>query len=292
MVEASPAVDSAFVYHRRRRIRPMRIVAYGTLVLLAATWLVPIAVVIMTSLRSEADFSQNGAISLPSSLTFDSYRRAWDVGHFETIYRNSFLITVIKVPIGVLIAALCAYALTKLRLRLATPMLVILLIGLTVPAYVTLLPIFILLRNLGLIDTLWGLIPPYVAFGLAFEILILRAYFRSIPDELIEAARLDGATELGIFFRIVAPLSLPALAALCIIDAVGTWNEFLIALTVLSSEDHFTIPLGLRNFQGLFTTEHTALNAAILLAIGPLLILYLVLQRYIVSGLTTGSLKG
>jgi raffinose/stachyose/melibiose transport system permease protein len=171
-------------------------------------------------------------------------------------------------------------------------MLVILLIGLTVPAYVTLLPIFILLRHLGLIDTLWGLIPPYVAFGLAFEILVLRAYFRSIPDELIEAARLDGATELGIFFRIVAPLSLPALAALCIIDAVGTWNEFLIALTVLSSEDNFTIPLGLRNFQGLFTTEHTALNAAILLAIGPILLLYLVLQRYIVSGLTTGSLKG
>jgi raffinose/stachyose/melibiose transport system permease protein len=286
------AANSVPNYHHRRRIRPMRIVAFGTLGLLAVTWLVPLAVVIMTSLRSEADFSQNGALSLPNSLTLDSFRRAWDVGHFSTIYRNSFLITVVKVPVGVLIAALCAYALTKLKLRLATPMLVILLIGLTVPAYVTLLPIFILLRNLGLINSLWGLVPPYIAFGLAFEILVLRAYFKSIPDELIEAARLDGAHEFGIFFRIVLPLSLPALAALCIIDAVGTWNEFLIALTVLSSEDNFTIPLGLRNFQGLFTTEHTALNAAILLAIGPILLLYLVLQRYIVSGLTTGSLKG
>jgi raffinose/stachyose/melibiose transport system permease protein len=177
-------------------------------------------------------------------------------------------------------------------LRLATPLLVLLLIGLTVPAYVTLLPIFILLRNLGLIDSLWGLIPPYVAFGLAFEILVLRAYFKSIPDELIEAARLDGASELGIFFRIVLPLSLPALAALCIIDAVGTWNEFLIALTVLSSETHFTIPLGLLNFQGQFTTQHTALNAGILLAIGPILLFYIAMQRFIVSGLTTGALKG
>jgi raffinose/stachyose/melibiose transport system permease protein len=277
---------------RRRRLRPMQVVAYAALALFAITWLVPIVVVTMTAFRSEADFNQHGAMSLPNVLTLDSFRRAWDVGHFSTIYRNSFLITAIKVPIGVLVSALCAYGLTKLRLRLASPMLVVLLIGLTVPAYVTLLPVFILLRKLGLVDSLWGLVPPYVAFGLAFEILVLRAYFKSIPDELLEAARLDGATEFGIFFRIVLPLSIPALAALCIIDAVGTWNEFLIALTVLSSESHFTVPLGLRNFQGQFTTEHTALNAAILLAIGPILLLYLVLQRYIVSGLTTGSLKG
>lgn len=277
---------------RRRRVRPAQLVAYGTLVLLAVTWLVPIFVVTMTAFRSDADFYQNGALALPESLTLESFRRAWDVGNFGTIYRNSAIVTLLKVPLGVLISALCAYALTKLRLRLATPMLIVLLVGLTVPVYVTLLPTFILLRNLGLVDNLLGLVPPYLAFGLAFEILVLRAYFKSIPDELIEAARLDGATELGIFFRIVLPLSLPALAALAIIDAVGTWNEFLIALTVLSSESNFTIPLGLRNFQGQFTTEHTALNAAILLAIGPILILYLLLQRYIVSGLTTGSLKG
>jgi raffinose/stachyose/melibiose transport system permease protein len=276
----------------RRRLRPMRMVAYAGLVLGAFIWLVPILVVALTALRSEADFTQHGAMALPSALTLDSFRHAWAIGHFSTIYRNSILITAIKVPIGVFVAALCAYALSKLRLRLATPMLVVLLIGLAVPAYVTLLPVFILLRNLGLIDSLWGLVPPYVAFGLAFEILVLRAYFRSIPDELIEAARLDGASELGIFVRIVLPLSLPALAALCIIDAVGTWNEFLIALTVLSSESHFTIPLGLLNFQGQFTMEHTALNAGILLAIGPILLLYLALQRFIVSGLTAGSLKG
>jgi raffinose/stachyose/melibiose transport system permease protein len=288
----SMAVDTAPFHHRRRRVRPMQVVAYGALVLLAITWLVPIAVVIMTALRSEADFNRNGAVSIPSYLTLDSFRHAWDRGDFPTIYRNSITITLLKVPIGVMIAALCAYGLTKLKLRLATPLLVTLLIGLTVPVYVTLLPMFILLRHIGGINTLWGLVPPYVAFGLAFEILVLRAYFKSIPDELIEAARLDGATELGIFFRIVMPLSLPALAALCIIDAVGTWNEFLIALTVLSSEDNFTIPLGLRNFQGLFTTEHTALNAAILLSIGPILVVYLALQRFIVSGLTTGSLKG
>jgi raffinose/stachyose/melibiose transport system permease protein len=286
------AVDAVSPPTHRRRWRPMRIAAYVGLALGAFTWLVPLLVVTMTALRSEAEFMQNGAMSLPSALTLDSFRHAWDIGNFATIYRNSILITVVKVPIGIFVAALCAYALTKLRLRLATPMLVVLLIGLTVPVYVTLLPMFILLRNLDLIDSLWGLVPPYVAFGLAFEILVLRAYFKSIPDELIEAARLDGATELGIFVRIVLPLSLPALAALGIIDAVGTWNEFLIALTVLSSEARFTIPLGLQNFQGQFTMEHTALNAGILLAIGPILLLYLAMQRFIVSGLTTGSLKG
>lgn len=286
------AVDAVAPSTHRRRWRPMRIAAYAGLALGAFMWLVPIGVVTMTALRSETDFMQNGAMSLPRALTLDSFRRAWDIGNFATIYQNSITITLVKVPIGVLVAALCAYALTKLRLRLATPMLILLLIGLTVPAYVTLLPIFILLRDLELIDSLMGLVAPYVAFGLAFEILVLRAYFKSIPDELLEAARLDGATEFGIFTRIVLPLSLPALAALCIIDAVGTWNEFLIALTVLSSEENFTIPLGLQNFQGQFTMEHTSLNAAILLAIGPILLLYLALQRFIISGLTTGSLKG
>ncbi len=286
------AVDAVSTSTHRRRWRPMRIAAYIGLALGAFMWLVPILVVTMTALRSEADFFQNGAMSLPSALTLDSFRRAWDIGDFATIYRNSILITAVKVPIGVFVAALCAYALTKLRLRLATPMLVVLLIGLTVPVYVTLLPMFILLRHLDLIDSLWGLVPPYVAFGLAFEILVLRAYFKSIPDELIEAARLDGATELGIFVRIVLPLSLPALAALGIIDAVGTWNEFLIALTVLSSEARFTIPLGLQNFQGQFTMEHTALNAGILLAIGPILVLYLAMLRFFGSVLTTGCLKG
>lgn len=276
----------------RRRWRPWRTVAYAALALGALVWLIPLLVVVITALRSEADFTRHGFMSLPRALTLESFSHAWRIGAFATIYRNSLIVTLIKVPVGVLIAALCAYSLTKLRLRLATPMLILLLIGLTVPTYVALLPIFILLRNLNLIDTLWGLIPPYVAFGLPFEILVLRAYFKSIPDELIEAARLDGASELGIFVRIILPLSLPALAALCIIDAVATWNELLIALTVLSSAGHFTIPLGLLNFQGQFTMEHTALNAAILLAIGPILLLYVTMQRFIVSGLTTGSLKG
>jgi raffinose/stachyose/melibiose transport system permease protein len=277
---------------KKRRFSITRVLGLIGIVVAAGFWLIPILVVVMTSLRSEAEFNQNGAMSFPSHLTLDSYKRAWDVGEFSTVYRNSILITAVKVPLGVMISALCAYALTKLKLKLATPLLVLLLIGLTVPVYVTLMPMFMMLRRFELINNLWGLLPPYIAFGLAFEILVLRAYFRSIPDELIEAARLDGASEIGIFLRIVLPLSLPALAALAIIDAVSTWNEFLIALTVLSTHDKFTIPLGLLNFQGLFTMEHTALNAAILLSIGPILLLYLVMQRWIVSGLTTGSLKG
>src|SRR6185437_7560099 len=122
-------------------------------------------------------------------------------------------------------------------------------------------PIFTLLRQVGLPDTVWGLLPPYLAFGLPFEVLILTAFFKRIPQEVIESARIDGASELKIFVRIVLPLSLPVLITVAILDAVATWNELVMALVLLSSPGHRTVPLALLNFQGQFTTNFPALCA-------------------------------
>jgi raffinose/stachyose/melibiose transport system permease protein len=166
------------------------------------------------------------------------------------------------------------------------------LLGLTVPIFIAVVPIFTLLRQVGLTDSVWGLLPPYLAFGLPFEVLILTAFFKRIPQEVIESARIDGASELKIFVRIVLPLSLPVLITVAILDAVATWNELVMALVLLSSPGHRTVPLALLNFQGQFTTNFPALCAGILIALLPILVAYGFLQRWIVSGLTAGAVKG
>jgi raffinose/stachyose/melibiose transport system permease protein len=146
-------------------------------------------------------------------------------------------------------------------------------------------------RRLGLMDTPWALVPPYVALGLPFQVLVLHGFFRAIPQSLLEAARIDGCSELGAWARIALPLSRPALATLFIIDAVGTWNEFLLALVLLTSETWRTVPLGMLHFQGQFAVHYAELAAAVTLSIAPVLVVYVLFQRHLVAGMTAGALK-
>jgi raffinose/stachyose/melibiose transport system permease protein len=258
----------------------------------AIAWGSPILLLVLTAVRTHADFASHGEISWPHALTWNNFHNAWGVGQFGTAFRNSALITVVKVPIGVVLASLLSYALAKLKIQFRRTILFALLIGLTVPIFIALVPLFSMLRSLGLVDSLWGLLPPYLAFGLPFEVLVLTSFFRRVPEEIIEAARIDGANDLRIFVRIVLPLSLPALITVIILDAVATWNELLMALILLSSPGHHTVPLALLNFQGQFTTDFSGLSAGILIALAPILIVYALLQRWIISGLTAGAVKG
>ena len=165
-------------------------------------------------------------------------------------------------------------------------------LGLTIPIYITIVPVFIMLRSAGLTDNIFGLLGPYLAFGIPLEVLILQSFFRQLPDSIIESARIDGATDWRIFFTLVLPLSTPALVTVAILDAVATWNEFLFALIVLSSDTNKTIPVGLLSFQGQFSNNNTGLAAGILIAVIPILIAYALLQKWIVGGLTAGAEKG
>jgi raffinose/stachyose/melibiose transport system permease protein len=149
-----------------------------------------------------------------------------------------------------------------------------------------------MMRQLQISNTLLALMPPYIAFGLPLQILVLRGFFRLVPNELLEAARVDGASEWRIFWQLMLPLSLPALAALAIIDALATWNEFLLALVLISSKDQRTVPLGLMQFQGEHSSQYTLLMAGVVISIIPVLIIFLFLQRYFVTGLTAGAVKG
>jgi raffinose/stachyose/melibiose transport system permease protein len=260
--------------------------------LVALVFVIPFIILVVTSVRSDPDFLTHGVFSIPQSFRWSNFVNAWQTGDFGTTYRNSALITIVKVPLGLLVSALAAYPLAKMRFRLSGAIFIFFVAGLAVPIHVALLPLFVLEKNMGLLGTLWALLPPYVAFGIPFQVFVLRGFMRLIPSELIEAARVDGAHDLMIFARVMIPLITPGLATLFIIDAVATWNEFLIALVMLPSADVHTLPLGLLNFFNQFTGSYTQLSAGLVIGVIPLLILYVFLQRYLVSGLVGGAIKG
>ncbi|HEY6664235.1 MAG TPA: carbohydrate ABC transporter permease, partial [Propionibacteriaceae bacterium] len=259
------------------------------LTLVALLWISPLVLLVITALRPLSDFVANGPLAWPQEWTLQNFADAWGVGNFATTYRNSGFLLILKVPLGVLISAMLAFALAKLRLRFGAAIMFAVFLGLTIPIYITIVPVFILLRSMGATDSVPGLVGPYLAFGIPFEVLVLQSFFRQLPDELIEAAKMDGAGPWRIFFTLVLPLSTPALVTVLILDAVATWNEFLFALILLSSDAHKTIPVGLLNFQGQFANNNTGLAAGILIAVVPILIAYIFLQRWIVGGLTAGA---
>jgi raffinose/stachyose/melibiose transport system permease protein len=283
-----PALRSSLRPHRALR----KSLVTALLTLAAFLWISPLLLLVLTSVRSKSDFKTLGPLSWPRVFSLESFASAWEVGQFGDSFLNSTLLTLVKVPIGVALAALLAYALAKLKIRFRRTILFGVLLGLTVPIFIAVVPLFSMLRSVGMTDSLWSLLPPYLAFGLPFEVFVLESFFRKVPDELIEAARIDGASNLRVFAQLILPLSLPALTTVFILDAVATWNELVMALILLSSPDQRTIPLGLLNFQGQFTTDFTGLSAGVLIAIVPVLIAYTLLQRWIVSGLTAGAIKG
>lgn len=293
---ATAASDSKVATNRSPIARnPKRQGGIGSTVVLtvgALIWISPLALLVVTSLRPLSDFIGTGPLAWPENLTWDNFSEAWRVGNFATTYRNSAILLALKVPIGVLLSAMLAYALAKLRIRFRRTVMFGVFLGLTIPIYITIVPVFIMLRGLGVTDNLLGLVGPYLAFGIPFEVLVLQSFFRRLPDELIEAAKIDGAGEWRIFWTLILPLSLPALVTVAILDAVATWNEFLFALIVLNSDANKTIPVGLLNFQGQFANNNTGLAAGILIAVVPILLAYVVLQRWIVGGLTAGATKG
>ncbi len=262
------------------------------LALVAIFWISPLVTLVITAIRPLSDFVANGPLSWPQTFTLSNFADAWAVGNFATTYRNSTILLLLKVPIGVLFSAMLAYALAKLRIRFGTAIMYTVFLGLTIPIYITIVPVFVMMRSIGATDSLIGLVGPYLAFGIPFEVLVLQSFFRQLPDEIIEAAKIDGAGPWRIFFTLVIPLSTPALVTVFILDAVSTWNEFLFALILLSSDAHKTIPVGLLNFQGQFSNNNTGLAAGILIAVLPILIAYIFLQRWIVGGLTAGATKG
>ena len=277
---------------RLRRTDPMTVGLWIALVIAAILWISPFFFIVLTALKTRPDLIRTGAFGLPTEIAWQNFTSAWETAKLSVTARNSAVISFTKVPIGLFLSSLAAFALVRMRFPLQKLLFVVVVMGTMIPVQVAIGPLFRLILRMDLLNTYLGILLPYLAFGVPFQVFILRGFFRNVPLELDEAARIDGASRFGVYWRIILPLSRPVLAALFILDFVATWNEFGIALVILQRQASWTIPLSLQAFQGQFGSNYTHLNAAIVMAILPVVIVYLLFQRYFVSGLVSGAVKG
>lgn len=266
-----------------------KVVNYILLVVLAIIFLIPILFIIMTALKSNADLVKNPVYAFPESVKWSNFSAAWD--KMSLYIRNSMLISVVKVPIGILIEALAAYALTRMNFRWANTLFAFFLVGMMVPFQATLVPLNMMLNHFRLANTYPGIFIVYIGFGVPFGIMVLRGFLRTIPKELDESAFIDGCGELGKFFRIILPIAMPAIATLIILDFLSTWNEFLLAQIFITKNSMLPVTAGLLTFQGQHSNDYTLLSAGVLISIVPILAVYLFFQRYFVAGMA-GAVKG
>ncbi|MDM4761551.1 carbohydrate ABC transporter permease [Galbitalea sp. SE-J8] len=289
MSSSIPSVRSGV----RRRARPdwFRAGLWVALLLALIVWSIPFLVMVFTSFKANADAAASAPWLPPSEWHVANYADAARTGRLATTAVNSLIVALVKVPIGLAVASAAAFALSRLPFRGSRVLLAVIVVGSMVPVQIALSPLFTEMLNLGLLNSLAGLVLPYLAFGIPYQIFILHGFFSAIPVELEEAARLDGASTFRIFWRICLPLAVPALGALFILDFVATWNEYAIAQTLLQSQSNWTIPLAVQGFSTQYSTNFGPLNAFIIMSVVPVLIVYLLFQRSFVSGAFAGAVK-
>jgi len=272
-----------------KRIKPTRILLHVVLIIGAFLMVAPFLWTVSSSLK---DMSQIFLIPpkwLPDPVTFQNYPNSLTAMPFDLAYFNSFYITFIVVLLNLLTCSMAAYAFAKIRFFGANVLFILFLATMMIPKQVTMVPLYIIMDNLGWIDTHLSLIVPAGLFN-AFGVFLLRQFIRGIPNELEEAAVIDGANPLRIYWSIILPLIRPALAAFGIFAFMGIWNSFLEPLIYLTSPEKFTVPLLLNTFKGLYFTDWSLMMAGTTISVIPVIIVYIFAQKQIIEGIAlTGS---
>ncbi|NLU68987.1 carbohydrate ABC transporter permease [Streptomyces sp. HNM0574] len=266
-----------------------RTATYGILGLFAVIALTPVLGILSTAFGDPG--SLDTGFSLPDGLHLTNFTEAWTRGRFGGYLANSVLVAAAVVTATTLLAVPAAYAFGTMRFPGATVLFYLFVIGLTLPQESLVVPLYFDQRYWGLTDTYWGLILPQTAQSLAFGVFWMRTWFRTTPPALTEAARIDGAGSWTTLWRVLVPMGRPAISTMVVIVFMWTWNEFLMALVMVSDEAHRTVPLGLAFFQGQHSSDTALLAAASLLIALPVVLVYLLLQRRFLEGMLSGAVK-
>jgi len=265
---------------------------HSILIVACAISLFPLIRIFTVSIRPGDKIFSTSFELIPDNATFDSYFRVLTETNFFYWLFNSVLITSITAIIGVTMSATAAYALSRYRFRLRTSMMIFLMATQMMPAVMLLLPLYFMLRNAGLINTYAGVVVAYSMTTLPFSVWVLKGYFDTIPRSLEEAAQVDGLTEIGSFWRVVIPLSTPALAIAGLFCVTQAWNEYIVARVILQSTELYTWPLGVFELQGEFVTRWGMFAAASVLVTIPVVAVFLYSSKWLLKGLTLGGVKG
>ena len=279
-----------FMQSARQRQQITRVILYALLIIGAVLAMLPMVWMVSASLMPSGEASTYPPHFFPTRITLDHYRDLFvrlDLG--RNLLNSAFVAFVVTFT-SLFINSLAGYAFAKMRFRGRDRLFRVLSTGLVLPVQVAMLPLFLLLKNLGMINTYWGVIIP----GLAsiFGIFLVRQYALAIPDEMLDAARVDGASEFRIFRSIVVPGIMPILATLSIWTFLATWNDFMWPLIVLSDASHYTLPVALANLSGEHVQDTELMMAGSVLTVIPVMVVFLFLQRYYIQGVMAGSVKG
>lgn len=266
--------------------RAEKAVDYVVLSLFALFALIPLVGVLFSSVIPAAENS--GGFQVPSTVRLANYADAWTQGHFSVYMASSVLVTLAVIVFTFVLATLAGYAFARMNFAGSGILFFVLLIGLMLPEEAFIIPLYFNMRTIGLTDTYWALILPQTAQSLGFAAFWMRNHFRAYPSEIIEAARLDGASDRRLLWRVLVPSSWSSIATMAVLVGMWTWNEFLIPLVMITEDQLRTAPLGLAFFQGQHMTNYSLLSAAGVLIALPIVIMYLIMQHRLISGVAGG----
>jgi raffinose/stachyose/melibiose transport system permease protein len=267
------------------------VAAYALLLFFTVFTLGPLIWVVMTSLKSQQEIMA-GLLSPPRQWSFANYEQAWDLGNFTPLFVNSFLYCIVTTVVVVLLAMSAGFAFAKIPSKLTTVWYAFFLLGLLVTVSSSIVPIFVAETLLHLTNTRIGIIIPYIAFNLSFGVYLAAAYVRSINNEIVEAAMIDGADYVRIYFRIVLPMSRPIMTTIAIFTFFACWVEYVLVYMMSSDDSIRTIQVGVSLLKGFLAFNYGFLFAAIVIATVPLLILYALFRRQLQAGFSMGAVKG
>jgi ABC-type glycerol-3-phosphate transport system permease component len=279
----------------RLRRAPLNTLIYGFLMFWAVISLFGFGWVVLTSLKTNQELFRIKSIwGLPEIPQWENYARAWTRSKMGNFFLNSIVLSVTTVMFLNLVGAMAAYVLARFRFFANRALLAAFILGSAIPVQLITVPLYLMFNSLGVLDNLVALGLVYTAVSLPFTVFVLTGFMRTLPTELEEAAVLDGASEYGVFWRVMLPLSMPGLITVTIFNFLGVWNEYLLALMLINENEKMTIPLGLYNLKVVqeYAADWTGLFAGFVIVLVPTILLFIALQERVTEGMTVGALKG
>lgn len=277
---------------KKRHFTPGKIVMWIILAVFAVIQIFPLIWLVNHSLANNNEMFISGILVMPETIRWDNYVTAFVDGHFLLYLRNSLLVNILAVVLVLLFSVMMAFACTRMHWKLSGVVMGLILMGMMIPIHATLLPNYIIYDKLRLTDTLWALLIPYVAFSLPQGLFLTSGFMRSIPKEIEEAAVIDGCGIYRVIGVIIFPMLKTSLVTVAIMTFLNNWNEFMMAMTYLSSPTWKTLPFSVLEFTGIYASNYAVQFAVMALTAAPMVIVYLCLSKYITEGVAMGAVKG
>ena len=275
----------------KKKLKVSTVIIYIFLIFMTVLYLAPVAWIAITSLKTRPEIYKS-PFGWPEAFQWGNYKVAWEAGKLGVAMLNSLFVCVITLILTMLLGSMAAFAIGRMKWKLSGAAMIYILIGMMIPVHCVLIPLFVRFANMGLNNNLWGLILPYLTFSLPTSVYIMTGFFRSIPNELLESACIDGCSIYKIFFTIALPLSRTGLFVTGLMTFIANWNELLLALVFISDGNKKTLPVALTKFVTPYQTNYDKMFPAIMIAIVPTIVVYCLFSNQIVDGLTQGAVKG